>query len=143
MPTTRSAEPAVFDPLRTYVHLADGPDATIVPVADDFWQTMAARTELHEGRLVAAYRFATAADWDHWERHPAGDEIVCLLSGALDVGLDEDGGRRTLELRGRSIGVIPRGAWHVGVVREPCEALFITRGKGTEHRPFAKGDRPS
>ncbi len=130
-----------FDPLRTYVHLPDGPDATLVPVTDDFWQTMDRRTELHEGRLLTATRFQTAADWPHWERHPAGDEIVCLLSGAMDLVLQEAGGERVVELRERAACVVPRGIWHRGIVRAPSCALFLTRGKGTEHRPLERGKR--
>jgi hypothetical protein len=130
-----------FDPLATFVHLADGPKATLVPVGDDFWQTLGDRTELHEGRLVTATRFRTQGDWAHWERHPDGDEVVCLLSGAMDLVLDEDGRRRVVALRGRSACVVPRGVWHLGLVREPSEALFVTRGKGTEHRPVADGDQ--
>ena len=37
--------------------------------------------------------------------------------------------------------VIPKGAWHLDHIHEPSEALFFTRGKGTEHKPLAKGDR--
>ncbi len=43
--------------------------------------------------------FQNTATWDSWEMHPAGDEIVCLLSGSLDVVLDEDGAERNIELR--------------------------------------------
>ncbi len=63
-----------FDPIRTYVHLSDGPEATLV------------------------------------------------------------------ELRGRCACVVPRGVWHRGIVRSPSDALSITRGKDTEHRPFVKGE---
>ena len=129
-----------FDPVTTYVHLADGAATTLVPVGDDFWQTIHTRPELHEGRLLTAYNFPPGA-WAHWERHPAGDEIVLLLSGALDLVFDEDGRRRVVELRGRAACVIPRGVWHVGVARAASEALFLTRGQGTEHRPLAPGDR--
>jgi len=126
-----------FDPLRTYVHLPDGPEATLVPVSDDFWQTIHARTDLHEGRLLTSYRFE--ADWTHWERHPGGDEIVCLLAGAMDIVLEEQGGERVVQLRGLCACVVPRGVWHRGIVRSPSDALVITRGKGTEQRPVAKG----
>jgi len=26
-------------------------------------------------------------DWDHWEMHPAGDELIVLLSGSIDFRL--------------------------------------------------------
>jgi hypothetical protein len=121
-----------FDPLATFVHLPDGPDATLLELTPDFWSKLEARTDLHGGRLISAYRFET--DWTSWERHPAGDEIVVQLSGAMDF-LVEDGGReRTVSLRGRGALVVPRGLWHTARVLAPSEAIFVTRGEGTEHR---------
>src|SRR5262249_6109744 len=125
-----------------YVHLADGAATTLVPVGDDFWQTIHTRPELHEGRLLTAYNFPPGA-WAHWERHPAGDEIVLLLSGALDLVFDADGRRRGGGLRrgGRGAGVIPRGVWHVGVARAASKAISTPRGEGTDPRPLTPGDR--
>jgi hypothetical protein len=122
-----------IDLLDTYVHLEDGPASVTVEGGEAFWRTLDKRPALHEGRLVMAFRMS--ADWTHWEMHPAGDEVVCLLSGAMDLVLEEKGGERVVELRGHGACVVPRGVWHRGVVHEPGEALFITRGKGTQHRP--------
>lgn len=124
-----------FDPLATFVHLPDGPDASLLEVTPDFWERLAARRDLAGGRLVSAYRFEES--WGSWERHPAGDEIVVLLSGAMDFVLDEDGAEKVVPLRGLAAVVVPAGTWHTVRVREPGEALFITRGEGTEHRPLA------
>ncbi len=47
--------------------------------------------------------------------------------------------RRTLHgvvARPRSAIVVPRGEWHTARVFEPSEAIFVTRGDGTEHRPL-------
>jgi hypothetical protein len=123
----------VFDPTRTYMLLADGPQATPVPVGPDFWQTIDRRRDLDAGRLVTTYHFEPGR-WDHWEMHPAGDEIVVLFAGAFDLVLDAGGEKRTVVLRGRAACIVPRGAWHTGNVHEPSDALFITRGAGTEHR---------
>ena len=127
---------SAFDPLATFVHLPDGPGAALVDVTPDFWQKLGQRTDLQGGRLVSAYRFTE--DWTSWERHPAGDELVFVLSGALELVLDEDGRERTLPLRSGSGAVIPRGMWHTARVREASEALFVTRGAGTEHRPLER-----
>jgi mannose-6-phosphate isomerase-like protein (cupin superfamily) len=127
-------EQPTFDLSRTYIQLEDGPGALRVDVDDDFWTTIESRTELNDGRLVMLFSFA--ADWPHWEMHPAGDEIVVLLSGALDLVLQDGSGERIVELRKRAACVIPRGAWHRGIVNEPSTALFITRGAGTQHRPI-------
>ena len=123
-----------FDPTQTYVLLADGPGATPVPVGPDFWGTIDRRRDLDAGRLVTTYHFEPGR-WDHWEMHPAGDEIVVLFAGAFDLVLDAGGEKRTVALCGRAACIIPRGAWHTANVHEPSEALFITRGAGTEHRP--------
>jgi mannose-6-phosphate isomerase-like protein (cupin superfamily) len=127
-----------FDLTRTYVHLEDGPAAVPVKVGPDFWATIDRRTDLNRGRLVTVFRYPQAVDWDHWEVHPEGDEIVCLLSGALDLVLEEDGRERVVELRDRATYIVPRGVWHRGTVRAPSEALHITRGAGTQHRPYAR-----
>jgi len=121
-----------FDLATTYLALADGPDARRIEVGPDFWQTIDQRDDLAE-RLVAI--FAYDADWNSWEVHPDGDEIVVLLSGAVDLVLDLPGGERTVELRNRNAAVVPRGVWHTANVRCPSEALHITRGAGTTHRP--------
>lgn len=125
-----------FDPLATFVHLPDGPAATLLEVTPDFWPKLGTRRDLHGGRLISAYRFD--ADWTSWERHPAGDEIVIQLSGAMDFVLDEGGRERSIPLRGRAALVVPPGAWHTARVLAPSEAIFVTRGEGTEHRPLAK-----
>jgi len=122
-----------FDLAGTYVQLEDGPGARPVPVTESFWREIESRADLAEGRLVAV--FPQRESWPIWERHPAGDEIVCLLSGAIDLILDEPGGERIIELRGRVACIVPRGVWHRAIVHKAGDALFITRGAGTEHRP--------
>ena len=123
----------VFDFVDTYVHLEDGPGAVPLEVGDDFWQTIGSRGDLGDGRLVSAFRFTE--DWPGWEMHPAGDEIVYLLSGSVDLVLEEGAGERVVPLRGRAACIVPRGVWHRAVVHEPSDALHITRGAGTQHRP--------
>jgi mannose-6-phosphate isomerase-like protein (cupin superfamily) len=117
----------------TYIQLEDGPAALAVEVDDRFWENIDRRPELHGGRLVGT--FHNAADWDIWEMHPAGDEIVCLLSGAIDVVLEEERGERVVPLEAGLTCIVPQGVWHRAVVREPGDTLHITRGEGTQHRP--------
>ena len=125
-----------FDLADTYVHLEDGPEATSVPVGPDFWEKLGPGTPLESGRLVMIFRFTRPEDWPHWEMHPAGDEIVFLLSGALDLVVEEGGRERVIPLRHRGGCIVPRGVWHRGIVRAPGETLHVTRGAGTEHRPI-------
>jgi mannose-6-phosphate isomerase-like protein (cupin superfamily) len=130
------AAPASFRLLDTFVHL--GPDGSVVPlpVTESFWAdlTGGAFAHLGPGRLVSFYTFA--ADWDSWEIHPHGDELVCLFSGAMDFELEAPAGRRVVELREPgSFLVVPRSTWHTARVLEPSRALFVTAGQGTRHRP--------
>jgi mannose-6-phosphate isomerase-like protein (cupin superfamily) len=132
MGTSREAVRPAFDLATTYVQLDDGPQAFAVEVDDEFWQTIDRRPELRGGRLVGTYH--NAQDWDIWEMHPAGDEVVCLLSGAIDVVLDEPDGERVVELEAGRTCIVPRCVWHRAIVREPGDTLHITRGEGTQHR---------
>ena len=104
-----------------------------VEVDADFWAQIGERTHLHEGRLVTLTH--STSDWPVWEMHPAGDEIVYLLTGAVDLVLEEDQGQRTVRLRGRACCIVPKGVWHRAIVHEPSDVLHITRGKDTQHRP--------
>ena len=76
------------------------------------------------------------ATWDTWERHPAGDEVVVLLSGRVAAMQEVEGTRRVVELRAGEAMVNPRNVWHTTMVHEPGEALFITPCADTEHRPL-------
>jgi mannose-6-phosphate isomerase-like protein (cupin superfamily) len=122
-----------FDLATTYVQLDDGPAALAVEVDDRFWERIDRRSELRGGRLVGA--FHNTEDWDVWEMHPAGDEVVCLLSGAIDVVLEDERGERVVALEAGYTCIVPKGVWHSANVREPGDTLHITRGDGTQHRP--------
>jgi quercetin dioxygenase-like cupin family protein len=130
---------ASFDLASTYLHLGLG--ATVTPLPDFAWsQSYLEGYERRfasdgiEGRLVTVSR--EMATWTHWERHPAGEEVVYLLSGRVDVVQDHDGTEVTIPLRAGEAMINPKGVWHRGVVHEPGSALFITPGIGTEHRPL-------
>jgi mannose-6-phosphate isomerase-like protein (cupin superfamily) len=128
-----------FDLSTGIIHLGLGPTAT--PVPDFAWtsedleryeSTFAADGD--EGRLVCIT--AQQQTWDSWERHPAGEEVVILLSGRVDVVQDLPDGERVVELHPGEALVNPAGVWHRTRVHEPGQALFITPGRGTEHRPL-------
>jgi mannose-6-phosphate isomerase-like protein (cupin superfamily) len=123
-----------IDLSKTYIHIADGPSATALEVGEEFWQTIGGRSDLADGRLVC--RIPYARDWPSWEMHPAGDELVILLSGAVDLVLEERDGERVVPLRGGQTCIVPQGVWHTARVHEASEALHITRGAGTEIRPI-------
>ncbi len=118
-------------------HLRLRPDATIEPLPVDgtFWERIAAGElgNFHNEYLVVGHEFET--DWPVWEMHPKGDEIVCLLSGAVTFILEREPGAQTIELtESGSYVIVPKGTWHTAKARGPCRMLFITAGEGTQHR---------
>ena len=120
----------------TYLHFRDGGRADVVPVSDSFWAELSAgkHAQLDQGRLMSAFTFSEP--WSMWERHPAGEELVMLLSGAATVVLDESGQQRTVELSTPGAYVlVPRNVWHTARTAVPTTMLFLTPGAGTEHRP--------
>jgi mannose-6-phosphate isomerase-like protein (cupin superfamily) len=117
----------------TYVQLLDGLRAETVEVDENFWSEIDARKSLHRGRLVGLMRMARG-EGDHSEMHPAGDELLILLSGAADVILEERGGERAISLAAGEACVVPRGTWHHFHARRAGELLFVTPGRGTRAR---------
>jgi mannose-6-phosphate isomerase-like protein (cupin superfamily) len=125
----------------TYLHLRPDESARAMPGGAAFWAGIGERTDLDRGRLMGTTR--QAADWDHWERHPAGDEILTLLSGKLEIVLETEAGERRHTLGAGETFVVPRGLWHRGIVHEAGELMFITPGAGTEHRAVQEEARGS
>ena len=124
-----------FDLLRTYVRFDEGRSATRIEVSETFWSDVVAgkRHDLDQGVLVAA--FAYDSDWPSAEMHPEGDEIVYLVSGAIDLVLQHGERDEAIALEAGEAVIVPRGTWHTARVRVPGHALHITPGAGTEHRP--------
>ena len=82
--------------------------------------------------LVSVFEFSET--WPHWERHPAGDEMVVLLSGIVTLRIQTHEGEEKVDLNEPcSYVIIPRGAWHIAETQESARMLFITPGEGTEH----------
>ena len=129
-----------FDLSQTFVHLGLGVRA--VPLPGFEWSAAylerydaATASDGDEGRLVCISE--QRATWDSWERHPAGEEVVVLLSGRVDVVQDlGDQGEHVVALRPGQAIVNPTNVWHTTRVHAPGQALFITPGRGTEHRPL-------
>lgn len=85
------------------------------------------------GRLVCLYE--TKGDWEAWEAHPAGDELVVVLSGRAEFLQEVAGEVRRVVVGSHQAIINPPGVWHTANVLEPFLALFITPGPGTTHRP--------
>ena len=87
-----------------------------------------------EGRLVSLFRFEE--NWQSWEMHPSGDEVVCCLEGEMVLHQELPGGAsERYELKAGDYAINPKGAWHTADAKAPVVALFITAGKDTTHRP--------
>lgn len=129
---------ASFDLSQVYVHLGLGARAETLPDftwSQDYLRRYEAdhKTDGDEGRLVMIGR--EASTWTSWERHPAGDELVVAVSGHQTLIQEVDGEQRRIELQAGQAVINPRGVWHIADVHEPGSDLFITPGRGTEHRP--------
>jgi oxalate decarboxylase/phosphoglucose isomerase-like protein (cupin superfamily) len=131
-----------FDLFESHLHLDARGDALRIDDTQGFWAALssgdmkrpdAARVANEPGYLVGGFRLTE--DPKHWEVHPNGDEIIHLMSGAVDFVLREAYGERRIALRGRAACIVPRGVWHRIVVHEPSDVVFTTFGIGTEHEP--------
>jgi mannose-6-phosphate isomerase-like protein (cupin superfamily) len=129
---------AVFDLSQFPVHLGSGARVVRLEQFDgspDWYQRYGAATasDGSEGRLVSLHSFSDS--WDTWEMHPNGEELVVCLEGSVVLHQEIGPDRVTVELGKGEAVVNPPGAWHTADVTEPCTALFITAGAGTEIRP--------
>ena len=66
--------------------------------------------------------------------HPAGDEVLVAISGAMDLFFDLSDGPSSIPLQTGAACIVPKGAWHRFEVRAPGTLMFITPGEGTQHR---------
>ena len=117
-----------------FVVLDDAFNADVLAVTPDFYSRLDERYGDFAGRLLVS-SFAFDEDWPTWERHPAGDEFVILVSGDADLVLDLEAGPDVTRLsEPGTFVVVPRGVWHTAKVRRPSVLLFVTPGEGTENR---------
>jgi len=74
--------------------------------------------------------------WPNWEIHPNGDELVFLMSGAVDFILDTPEAEQIVEVRqpGDYVFVL-KGTWHTANPLQPTTMLFSTADEGTQHKP--------
>lgn len=116
----------------TFVVINPDLRAATVDVTPTVYEELDRRFDGFKGRvLVSCYRFD--ADWPTWERHPAGDEIVCLLSGRATFLLE--GEKQPIEVKAPGeFVVVPKGVWHTAKTTVPTTMLFVTPGEGTENK---------
>ncbi|MFW7380856.1 MAG: cupin domain-containing protein [Oligoflexus sp.] len=88
------------------------------------------------GYLVSKYEFDK--DWDSWENHPNGDEVVFCISGRMTFLMEGEKGLQEHSLLPGSFLIVSKNTWHTAQVHEPSEVLFMTWGYGTQHRSIDK-----
>ena len=87
-----------------------------------------------EGRLVAQWTFT--GDWDSWEMHPHGDEVVICTAGRMTLHQEfADGTTAQVTIGAGDYAINPPGCWHTADISGSATAVFITAGLGTQHRP--------
>ncbi len=131
----------MHDLFRDPIHLGLGATAEVQPpfTGEVSWYIgYGQRTEGDgvEGRLVTMHRFSES--WSDWEVHPHGSEIVVCTEGRITL-IQRKGGPEGPEvvvtLEPGQYAINEPGDWHTADVDEPCAALFITAGMGTENHP--------
>ena len=130
-----SNQVAPLDIATTFLRLNNNGMVDQLPAAN-FWPELFAgkHGNFHHQYLVCTSSFDQ--NWSTWEIHPNGDEMVFLLSGAVDFILDTPAGEKVLQVR--KVGeyaFVPKGTWHTANPLQPTTMLFITAGEGTYTRP--------
>jgi mannose-6-phosphate isomerase-like protein (cupin superfamily) len=118
---------------KTFVHLRDGGGAETIKLTPAFWRGGGDKLD----RVMGLFAFKSSRDLhpSMEEMHPEGDEILLLVSGAMDVIVKEDGKEKSTALEAGQFAIVPRGAWHRLVMRKPGQLLFINSRKGMQSRP--------
>ncbi|MEP6784531.1 MAG: cupin [Sphingomonadales bacterium] len=120
------------------IHLGLGATALVQPefTGMEWYADYMARypDDCAEGRLVSLYSFTE--NWDSWEMHPAGAEVVLCVAGSMTIHQEmADGTKETVTLGVGDYAINPPGAWHTADVAENATVVFVTAGWGTEHKP--------
>ena len=119
----------------TFAVLTPDLNVQTVAVTPELYEQLDVRFAGFKGHLlISQHEFSE--DWPTWERHPAGDELVMLLTGRATLLMRLDAGDQSVELdEPGSYVVVPRNTWHTARVSGSVRMLFMTPGEGTENRP--------
>ena len=117
-----------------FVVLDDTLGADVIDVAPDLYERLDRDYGNFAGHvLVASHAFDE--DWPTWEIHPAGDEMVILVSGDVDLVLAAEDGDDVIRMtEAGTFAIVPRNTWHTARIRRHSVMMFITPGEGTENR---------
>ena len=123
-----------LDLCTTFIHLTEAGGAEAVKVTPRFWSSSSGN---RYDRLTGIFEFSSGSDLHSsmQEMHPEADEVLFLVSGAIDVMMEEAGAERTIALEAGQAAIVPRGLWHRLVMRRPGRLLFINSRRGMQGRP--------
>ena len=101
----------------------------------EFFRTSGRSLEFMDGRTLALHCVSSPEDVHYpvWEMHPAGDELLILVSGSLSVDLRDGQTERAVPLPPRAAFIVRAGIWHRLVVHEPSLLIAVTRRHNTVH----------
>ena len=124
----------LLDLSRTFVHLTNHGDAKPVELTPSFWRESSS-SQLYD-RLVGTFDFRSSDDLHSSmeEMHPGGDELLFLVSGEIEVVIQDGDSERVLPLAAGQAAIVPRGVWHRLVMRQPGKLLFINSRTGMKSR---------
>jgi mannose-6-phosphate isomerase-like protein (cupin superfamily) len=116
----------------TFIHLREGGEAEPVKVS----RSLFARAGASYDRLFGAFDFARPSDLhgSAEEVHPGGDEVLYLVSGAIQLVLVTEEGEHRIDLDPGQVAIVPCGVWHRLVMRRPGRLLFINSRAGMRSR---------
>lgn len=121
-----------------FLHL--GPGAAALPQPDftggAWYEAYRTRHDQDgpDGTLISQFTFTK--NWDSWEMHPHGGEIVLCIAGRITLlQQHEDGTATNVTLAPGDHAINPPGCWHTADVEGEATAVFITPGLGTQGRP--------
>ena len=121
------------------LHLGLGATAEVEPTFTgdmNWYEAYVARhaSDGDDGRLVAMHTFTES--WPMWEMHPQGAEVVVCTAGSMTLHQEKaDGSKATVALAPGQCVINEPGTWHTADIADEATALFITSGRGTQHRP--------
>jgi mannose-6-phosphate isomerase-like protein (cupin superfamily) len=128
-----------FDLFQTFALVDDGGNVKPVGLTRSFWSNTSARYH----RVVGAFDFRSNEDLHSTmqEMHPQADELLFVLTGAIDVMIEELGVERSITLRAGQATIVPRGRWHRLVMRKPGKLLFVNSRSGMRSRKAPSSSR--
>jgi mannose-6-phosphate isomerase-like protein (cupin superfamily) len=118
----------------TFVHLSNGGEAELIELTPAFWR--GASGGKRYDRVIGIFAFRSSKDLHSTmqEVHRESDELLYVISGAIDAVLEDGGAERTVALAAGQATIVPRGMWHRLVMRKPGKLLFINTRTGTQSR---------